>query len=309
MNSAIDQLLEKEDLNEIMINSKEDIYYEINGKVHHSDELFYTDLEYENFIQKVCEESGVQINIKSPFADGDWNGFRLHVVGPPIYKTFGMTLRKPSKRKMTLESLCKNGWCNEEQKALLEHVAQERKNILVVGATGSGKTTLINSLLEQCREDRVVGIEEAKELRLPNDLSMSLQTRFTDLEDLTTVDQQELLKQSLRMRPDRLVLGEMRGAEAKDFLMALSTGHAGSMSTIHAGTAQEALLRLEMLIQMGAPQWSLESIRRLIYLTVNVFVVTKKDKSGWRLKGVYRVAGLESFGPVIESVESKLDLL
>jgi pilus assembly protein CpaF len=149
--------------------------------------------------------------------------------------------------------------------------------------------------------DRVVMIEDTSELHSPNSASVKLLTRRDPHGHLRDIHQSDLLKQALRMRPDRIVMGEIRGEEAKDLLMAFATGHTGCMGTLHAETARQALIRLEMLIQLGAPQWGLHAVRTLIWLSLQNIVVVKKDKAGRRvLDGIYRVTALEEFGFLLE---------
>jgi pilus assembly protein CpaF len=205
---------------------------------------------------------------------------------------------------MQLDDLQKTSWCTESELKKIKQLVRDKRNILVVGATGSGKTTLLNSLTLETSEDRCVYIEDTAELVINSTLSTRLLTRFDANGILPNIDQTDLVKQSLRMRPDRLILGEVRGAEAKDLLLALSTGHHGSMSSIHAGSAQEALMRLEMLVLMGAPEWNLYTIRRLIQMTVQSIIVTEKAHKQWKLKSINTIASLEEFGFTVEEWSS-----
>ena len=184
----------------------------------------------------------------------------------------------------------------------LKKIIQLQKNFLVIGSTGEGKTTVVNALLSETDSyERSLIIEDTQEIQLPNSLSIRLLTRDETQNGLCSVDQGQLVKRALRLRPDRLVMGEIRGNEAKDFIMALSTGHRGSFGTLHAKDPQQALLRLEMLIQMGAPHWKLSAIRRLLSLSLDLIIATKKDSSGQRkLEGIYRINSLEENGFLIE---------
>ncbi|MBY0384737.1 Flp pilus assembly complex ATPase component TadA, partial [bacterium] len=288
-------LLEDQEITEILICKQNEIWYEKKGKFFKHSSYFESLVYFQNFIHLLCDESSIQFNYEHPFADGHWRGFRVHICSPPISTDVTITLRRLKPNHIDLEQLQKTGWCSPESLALLAHAISHKKNILVVGSTGSGKTTLLNSLVALAATDRCVFIEDTSELLCPNLFSQKLLTRKDYQGSLPEITQSDLLKQSLRMRPDRLIVGEVRGGEAKDLLMALSTGHGGSMTSLHAGSAAEALLRLEMLVQMGAPQWSLSAIRRLIQLTIDCIVVTKKDKDRWRLDGIYKIASLESF--------------
>jgi pilus assembly protein CpaF len=167
---------------------------------------------------------------------------------------------------------------------------------------------VLNSLLDLLPEnERVVVIEDSSEIALSNKASMKLLTREDPHGILPAIDQTQLVKRSLRLRPDRIVMGEVRGSEAKDFLMAMATGHSGSFGTLHAQDANQALIRLEMLIQMGAPQWSLTAIRRLIQLSLDYIIITGRATTGERqLKGVYRLCSLEDQGFLVEQVDPYL---
>lgn len=300
----LEELLHDEFITEILVLNTQHIWYEKNGHFYQFAQKFEDGVHYQNFFHQLCDEASVQFNYEYPFADGQWRGFRLHICSPPVSTEASLTLRRLRQTQITLDQLRDGGWCDDKALLSLKKMILEKKNIVAVGSTGSGKTTLLNSFVWEAKEDRCVFIEDTSELLMPNDFSHKLLTRKDYQGKLPEITQADLLKQSLRMRPDRLIVGEVRGGEAKDLLMALSTGHKGSMTSLHAGTAAEALLRLEMLVQMGAPQWSLQAIRRLIHLTVDCIVVTEKQKDRWRLKDIYRISSLEDFGFTIESLES-----
>jgi pilus assembly protein CpaF len=296
----IECLLNDDTITEIVINSPKSIWYEKYGTFHQHRDVFLSEVTYSNFIHLLEEQAGTQTNHRFPFANGNWRGFRIHIVAPPIVKQFTLTLRRLKSSTLTLEELFRKNWCAEESLKQLEKCVLEKENILVIGTTGSGKTTLLNSLIQKTTTDRCVFIEDTAELIKNNELSVRLLTREDANGVLPTVDQTDLVKQSLRMRPDRLIVGEIRGSEAKDLLLALSTGHRGSMASIHAANAAEALMRLEMLVLMGAPQWDLLTIRRLIQLTIHTMVVTSKHNDHWKLEGIFKISSLENFGFTIE---------
>jgi pilus assembly protein CpaF len=295
-------LLVDEDITEIMIVSKNDIWFEKNGRIERHGECFLSDLTFNNFFHRLCEEGKMQTNFQFPFANGFWKGFRAHISAPPICEQPVITLRRLKQHALKLTELHTAGWCTAGEERGIRASVENKKNILVLGNTGSGKTTLINALLAEAPRDRAVIIEDTCEILAANTLSVKLLTRFDSQGKMPEITQSDLVKQSLRMRPDRLVIGEIRGAEAKDLLMALSTGHKGSISSIHAHSPAEALLRLEMLIQMGAPQWNLEAIRRLIHLCVDQLIVTRKEKGRWYMDGIYKIASQEKFGFIVEKI-------
>lgn len=299
----LSHLLNDHEIIEIMITSKEDIWFEKKGVISKAGDCFLSDLTFNNFFHRLCDETKVNTNFAFPFANGFWKNFRIHITTPPVTTQPVITLRRLKTAALSLETLRTHAWCTTEQEQKIKKSVKEKKNILVLGNTGSGKTTLINALLNEANSDRSIIIEDTSEILAPNSLCVKMLTRFDSQGQLPEITQADLVKQSLRMRPDRLIIGEIRGPEAKDLLMALSTGHKGSISSIHAHSASEALLRLEMLIQMGAPQWNLEAIRRLIHLCVDELIVTQKKGSRWFMEGRYKIASLEKFGFLVESLD------
>jgi len=296
-------LLNNQNISEIIINGPGNIVYEESGQfIKHTDN-FYSQKTLDNFIYKLNFETQTQINLHTPHLNTNWKGFRVHIVTPPISSPACITLRRHSHNKWNFENLIAGGWANEEQISLLKKQINDHKNILIVGPTGSGKTTILNCCLQSIAElDRCVIIEDTDELICPNISSTKLLTRMEHSTDLTAYTQADLLKQSLRMRPNRIIVGEIRGGEAKDYLMALSTGHEGGLCSLHANHPKQALLRLEMLIQMGAPQWSLKAIRQLIQLSLDL-IVTVNIKNGKRfLQSIDRINSLEDSGFILEPI-------
>lgn len=296
-------LLKDSEITEILVLNRMQIWFEKKGVITQENKNFASLLDYQNFIHLVCDEAGVQFNYEHPYADGHWRGFRLHLCAPPISSDVALTLRRLRQNHISLEELQQKNWCDLTSLEILKTGVLQKKNILVVGSTGSGKTTLLNALVAQAASDRCLFIEDTSELLTPIAFSHKLLTRKDYQGVLPDISLEDLLRQSLRMRPDRLIVGEVRGGEAKDLLMALSTGHNGSMTSLHSGSAADALLRLEMLVQMGAPQWNLRAIRRLIQSTVDWMVVTQKNKDVWNLQGIYRIASLEEFGFSVEKID------
>lgn len=247
----------------------------------------------------------MQATLDCPFADGKWNEFRVHLaLAPSTSVPAAIALRRHPRSPWTFERLREAGWASERGLAALKSLVDERANFLVVGPTGSGKTSVLNACLGSIApEERAIAIEDTSELAAPNAASLKLLARRDPQGALREIDLGELLRQSLRMRPDRIVMGEIRGAEAKDLLMAFATGHSGCMGTLHADSARQALLRLEMLIQLGAAQWSLSAVRTLILLSLRAIVVVARGLDGRRrLDGVYRIASLEDVGFLVEKV-------
>lgn len=301
----LQSLMENESVTEIIINSLDQIWYEEKGKLHQLEDRFASDLTFQNFIERVCQESKTQVSLERPFCDGRFRNFRLHLVSSELSKTgFILTLRRQNQNPWTLGRLNEKSWCSAAGLAALKTWLKERKNFLVIGETGSGKTSVLNACLQELpANERVVILEDTSEIVVPNTASTKLLTRHDCHGLLPNVDLSELLRQSLRMRPDRLVVGEVRGAEAKDLLLALSTGHQGSMGTLHASSAHQAILRLEMLVQLGAPHWSLQTIRRLLGLSLNGIIVVGRDRNGERrLKSIYELSAVEETGVLLDPV-------
>lgn len=296
-------LLEDESVTEILILSKTDICFEKQGKLQRLEDRFLSDMTFQNFVEKICQEAKTHFNLENPFSNGKLGDFRIHIVASEITQSsIQISFRRHPKNPWTFESLIKNGWAQESVAYKMKEILNSKKSFLVVGATGSGKTSLLNACLQALPEfERCVLIEDTSELTTPNHVSSKLITRFDAQSILRPIDQSELVRQSLRMRPDRLVMGEIRGHEAKDLLMALSTGHEGSFATLHASNARQALLRLEMLIQMGAPNWSLTAIRNLIALSLKYVVVVEKKPEGTRgLQGIYELSSVEESGILLD---------
>jgi pilus assembly protein CpaF len=293
--------LSDELVQEIVVNGPDDIWFEKQSGFHRLPDRFLSDLTYKNFVDRLAAEAAVKIDLAQPFADGRWRGFRLHLACAPLsHCSYHITLRRLPDHPWTLARLEAAGWCDPDQTALLRRLVRERRNTLVIGPTGSGKTSVLGACLrEVAANERVVVIEDTDELPRPNSASTKLLTRVHG-PSLPEVSLADLVRQSLRMRPFRLAVGEVRGSEAKDLLLALATGHSGSWGTLHAADARQALLRLEMLIQMGAPQWSLQAVRQLLHLSVEALIVCAHENGHRRLEGVYRVAALESIGLLLE---------
>lgn len=299
----IEALLRDPDVSEMILNGPHSLWFEKNGQLQLWNETFLSPLTYRNFIARLSREAGIQASLDCPFADGQWRGCRVHLIIPPASGDFAVvTLRKHAVVPWTFQRFEARGWGSAAAIRGLEDLVRQKKNFLVIGGTGSGKTSVLNACLSHLAPtERALIIEDTSELRVPNAISSKLLTRRDPQNLLREIDQSELLKQALRMRPDRIVMGEIRGGEAKDLLMAFATGHSGCMGTLHADSARQALIRLEMLIQLGAPQWSLQAVRTLIWLSLQYVVVVGRRPDGTRtLDGLYRIASLEDIGFLIE---------
>lgn len=306
------ELVEDHGIQEIVLNGAREIWFERQGSFTQLQDAFLSEWTFKNFIDRLCAEAAIKVDLSQPFVDGRWRGFRVHLGCAPLtHCAFHLTLRRLPENPWTLDQLIQAGWSTPEQAEVLRGLVRERKNLLFLGPTGCGKTTVLGACLKELpQNERVVIVEDTDELPRPNLASTKLLSRSLSCAALPEITLTDLVRQSLRMRPFRLVMGEVRGGEAKDLLLALATGHSGSLGTLHASDPRQALLRLEMLVQLGAPQWNTQAIRQLIQLSVDGLVVCGYDKgqpeagpsatSYRRLQGIYKVAALESFGFLLE---------
>jgi len=304
----VQALLQTENVNDIICTSASDIWYYQSGKFKKHDQVFACFLAYQNFVDSICEFLGSDINFEKPFLEGKIENLRVHVAAPCVTQNyFHISIRKHKENVFNLSDLTQSlSSSKNSSEALLKafnFLLEKELNFLVVGQTGCGKTTLMNSLISELPENqRNVILEDSNELKSRGPLDTKLLTR-TEQGQLKDVLLSDLLRQALRMKPDRLILGEIRGGEAKDLLLALSTGHKGSFGSIHASSAQEALVRLEFLIQVGAPTWSSDMIRKLIHLSLHWLVVLQNNNGKRQIEGIYRIASLETTGFLIELVD------
>lgn len=317
----IEVLLNDPEVTEILVNAPNQIYFEKFGQLNLFEDQFLTAYSFDSFIQRLSQKTNFHISVDTPFVDAHYKNFRIHIAFPPITPKYpALSFRKHPTESWRFDQLKDLNWASPDQIAILKKLVQSKKNFLVIGETGSGKTSTLSACLQEIQNtERTIIIEDTSELPLPNQSSLKLLTRFDSQGILKNYSQTDLVKQSLRMRPDRIVLGEIRGAEAQDLLMAFATGHQGCMSSMHAHNPQQALIRLEMLIQMGANQWSLSAIRRLILLSISYIVVVRRShqelspasssKSSRFLEGIYRICSLEDHFFTFEKVENSHDLV
>ncbi len=295
----LESLMLDNEVTEILILGHRAIWLEKNGRLEPSNDRFHDELTYRNAVSRLAKEARTAVDHASPFADGRWRGFRVHVVGEPIVQSGPhVTLRRIRATPWSLSDLEQRDWAPQEGMAQLQKLIDDQCNLLIVGGTGSGKTSVLGACLGRvAATERCLLLEDTDELPLPNGVSAKLLTKRARIAGDTAYDLDSLLKQALRMRPDRLVLGEVRGAEAKDLLMAFATGHRGCMGTLHANSPREAMLRLEMLVQMGAPQWNEKTVKQLIHSAIDAIVCVSRTESGERrLESISRVASLEEIG-------------
>lgn len=289
---------------EIIVNGPRQIWYERASQWIKLEDEFLSQTTFKNWVHRIGTEAGVVFDLNHAFANGRWRDFRIHLACSPLVQVdFHLSLRRHASIPWSFDRLKEHQWANEQEFQVLQKLIDQKSNLLFIGPTGCGKTSVLSACLNSLPPiERVVLLEDTDELPLPNSASTKLLTREDVGGALQPFDLTALVKQSLRMRPQRLVVGEVRGGEAKDLLLALATGHHGSFGTLHATTAKQALLRLEMLVQIGAPQWNTQTIRQLIALSIDHIVVCGYAQSQRRLQGVFKLASLETCGFLLEPV-------
>lgn len=281
----LDSILKDDTVTEIMVNGPNEIFIERNGKVTRSDQKFESEQRLEDTIQKIVGLAGREVNQANPIVDTRLpDGSRVNVVLRPIsLKGPILTIRKFSKDPMTIDKLLRYKSITPEVAEFLEILVKAKYNILVSGGTGSGKTTFLNALSSFIpRDERVITIEDSAELQIENvDNLVSLETRNANASGSGQITIRDLIKSSLRMRPERIVVGECRGAEALDMLQAMNTGHDGSLSTAHANSTRDMLSRLETMVLQGSAGLPLDAIRQQIGSAIDIIIQLSRmrDKS------------------------------
>ncbi len=272
----IEDLMEDKEITEILINGKDNIFYEKGGRLYQYGRSFESDDELEAFAQMMIGVNNRMVNASKPIADGRLkDGSRVNVVLAPVSVSgTTVTIRRFSENKMTMEKLKALGSLSEEIEQFLKDMVRAGYNIFISGGTGSGKTTFLNALSDFIPEDeRVITIEDSAELQLKNVQNIvSLETRVAGAEGVEEISIRDLIRTSLRMRPDRIIVGECRGPEALDMLQALNTGHQGSMSTGHANSTQDSISRLEVMVATAGEKLPLDAIRGQIASGIDILV-------------------------------------
>jgi len=293
----IEPLLADTSVTDILINGPRQVYVERFGKLTLTDVTFADNDQLTNVAQRVAASVGRRVDEASPLVDARLaDGSRVNIVTAPLaLNGTCMSIRKFAKHRIGFQKMVTQGNLSGPMARLLEIAARIRLNVVISGGTGSGKTTLLNAISGMIGEDeRVVTIEDAAELQLQQPHVVRLETRPMNLEGKGAVDQRQLVVNALRMRPDRIILGETRGAEAFDVLQAMNTGHDGSMTTVHANTARDALVRLENMVISGNPNLPLRFVRQQIVSAVHLIVQVSRMRDGVRrVTQIVEVAGVE----------------
>jgi pilus assembly protein CpaF len=281
-----------------MVNRYDQIYVERNGRLQRHPLTFTGDRAVLGVIERIVAPLGRRIDESSPMVDARLkDGSRVNAIIPPLaLKGPTLTVRKFARRKLTASDLVGFGAISPEMAEFLQVCVEARKNIVVSGGTGSGKTTLLNILSNFIPDgERIITVEDAAELQLHHDHLISLESRPANVEGKGSVAIRDLVRNTLRMRPDRIVVGECRGAEALDMLQAMNTGHEGSLTTLHANTPRDALARLETMVLMAGMDLPLTAIREQIASAVDLIVQQTRFSCGSRkVTCITEITGMES---------------
>ena len=301
----LETLLEDDDVTDVLANGPFDIYVERHGKLEKTAARFRDPQHLVNIAQRIATAIGRRVDEASPMVDARLaDGSRVNIVLPPLVLNGGtISIRKFPKRSLTLDMMVQQENLSLEIARLLQIAARSRLNILISGGTGSGKTTLLNAISQQIdRDERVITVEDAVELRLQQPHIVQMETRPSNIEGIGQVPQRELVRNALRMRPDRIIVGEVRGVEAFDMLQAMNTGHDGSMSTVHANSPRDALYRVENMVMMANLNLPLKAIRMNVASALDLVVHIERMRDGIRrVQSIVEIVGLE--GDIITTRE------
>lgn len=293
----LEPLLARDDISDIMVNGPDKVYVEVGGKIELTDIKFRDKAQLMNICQRIVSAVGRRVDESSPICDARLaDGSRVNVIVPPLAIDGAvLTIRKFSQDKLTLDDLVNLNSLSPECATILQVASASRCNMLISGGTGSGKTTLLNCLTDYVQfGERVITCEDAAELQLKNPHVVRLETRPPNLEGIGEVTMRDLVRNCLRMRPERIIVGEVRGSEAFDLLQAMNTGHDGSMGTVHANNPREAVSRLENMIAMGNFNLPAKAMREQIASAINIIVHAERMRDGSRkITHVTEIAGME----------------
>ncbi|HYF94083.1 MAG TPA: CpaF family protein [Symbiobacteriaceae bacterium] len=302
----IQPLLDDPEISEVMVNRYNQVYVEKKGKLVLTDVQFAGDQQVMQVIEKIVAPIGRRIDESSPMVDARLpDGSRVNAIIPPLaLKGPSITIRKFARKPITIEQLVEWGTLTKSMAIFLEACVKARLNVVVSGGTGSGKTTTLNVLSSFIPDDeRIVTIEDAAELQLRQEHVVSLETRPTNIEGKGEISIRNLVKNALRMRPDRIVVGECRGGEALDMLQAMNTGHDGSLTTGHANSPRDMIARLETMVMMAGMELPVKAIREQIASAVDLIVQVARLKDGTRkITHITEVQGMEGDVVVLQDL-------
>ena len=293
----LEPLLARDDIADIMVNGATRTFIETGGKIQLTNIRFRDNQQLMNICQRIVSKVGRRVDEASPICDARLlDGSRVNVIAPPLAIDGPvLTIRKFKRDKLTLDQLVKFGAISPEGAQILQIIGKVRCNVVISGGTGSGKTTLLNCLTRYIESDeRVITCEDSAELQLQQPHVVRLETRPPNLEGQGTVTMRDLVKNCLRMRPERIIVGEVRGPEAFDLLQAMNTGHDGSMGTLHANSPRECLSRIESMITMGGFSLPSRTIREMICSSIDIIIQAARLRDGSRrITHITEVMGME----------------
>lgn len=293
----LEPLLQNDSITEIMVNGPKQIFIEQRGKIKLSDIRFYNNAHLMNVIERILAPLGRRVDESSPLVDARLaDGSRVNIIIPPLSLVGpAVTIRKFSKKALSIHDLVKFGTLSEDMGMFLDACVRARLNILVSGGTGSGKTTTLNVLSSFIPEtDRIVTIEDAAELKLQQTHVVTLESRPANLEGQGAITIRDLVKNALRMRPDRIIVGEVRAGEALDMLQAMNTGHDGSLTTAHANTPRDVLSRLETMVLMAGMDLPVRAVRTQVSSAIDLILQQSRIRDGSRkITYITEVQGME----------------
>ncbi len=293
----LEPLLGRDDIADIMINGAKSAFIEVDGRVEQASVRFRDNTQLMNICQRIVSQVGRRVDESSPICDARLaDGSRVNVIAPPLsIDGPALTIRKFKKDKLTLDQLVNFGSITPEGAGILQIIGKVRCNVIISGGTGSGKTTLLNCMSAYAGvEERIITCEDSAELQLQQPHVVRLETRPPNLEGEGQITMTDLVKNCLRMRPERIIVGEVRGPEVFDLLQAMNTGHDGSMGTIHANTPRECLNRMESMIAMGGFNLPSKTVREIIVGSIDVIIQAARLRDGSRrITHITEVVGLE----------------
>ncbi len=293
----LEPLLARDDIADVMVNGAGRTFIEVDGKIEQTNVRFRDNAQLMNICQRIVSQVGRRVDEASPICDARLpDGSRVNVIAPPLaIDGPALTIRKFKKDKLTIQDLVNFGSISPEGAKVLEIIGASRINTLISGGTGSGKTTLLNCMTAFIEEDeRIITCEDAAELQLQQPHVVRLETRPPNLEGQGEVTMRDLVKNCLRMRPERIIVGEVRGPEAFDLLQAMNTGHDGSMGTLHANSPREGLQRVESMITMGGYNLPSKTIREMIVGSIDIVIQAARLRDGSRrITHITEVLGTE----------------
>jgi len=302
----LEPLLQDPEISDIMVNGAGNVYIEKHGKLHKTEVTFKDDDHLMTIIERIVSKVGRRVDESTPLVDARLpDGSRVNVIIPPLALDGpALSIRRFGIDPLRMENLVANKSLTEEMAKVFDAMVRARLNILVSGGTGAGKTTLLNILSSSVPNDeRIVTIEDSAELILQQEHVVRLETRPPNIEGRGTVTQRDLVRNALRMRPDRIILGEVRGGEALDMLQAMNTGHDGSISTVHANSPRDALSRLETMVLMAGFELPAKAIREQVSAALNVIIQVARLSDGTRkIVKVSEVTGMEGEVVVMQDI-------